>query len=521
MCYTYDHLRRLTEAWTAKTATCAAEPAAVDIGGPAPYWHSYTYDKAGNRLSEVRHDTGGNSAEDVKRTYAYTPPGTVAANQLTGVTTTKGADTSTAPYGYDEAGNTTTRPGQKLTWDAEGQVATVTEGSSTTSYLYDADGNRLITRSPSKTTLHLGHTEITLDKGATTAKATRYMALGGGNQAIRNNDGTFAFTLGDHQGTAGISVKADDLALSQRRNLPFGGNRGADSGTWPGTKGFVGGIDETGTTGLVHLGAREYDPAIGRFISVDPVLDVTDSQQMNGYNYANNSPVTLSDPDGLRPIGPTDSPRGDEEYARKNHGSQWINNGYGWYWKNVQQTKIQGHGTITTTYIGRSTRNHPAPRSSVAFTPIKPKPKVTSRPYMGAGMFGPPRHLHTAPTRDLAEDRSGHRHRRVRRRRPGARGCRSRAHDRSGLPRQPSWLRDNRCRNRNRRSRRGRGLQRRPEYCTEGQVLHSSDRSQSTHQTGWRRDKLSGMRDFCRPVDGLRSQVCCATQHWKRECFGH
>lgn len=324
----------------------------------------------------------------------------MAANQLTGVTTTKGADTSTAPYGYDEAGNTTTRPGQKLTWDAEGHVATVTEGSSTTSYLYDADGNRLITRSPSKTTLHLGHTEITLDKGATTAKATRYMALGGGNQAIRNNDGTFAFTLGDHQGTAGISVKADDLALSQRRNLPFGGNRGADSGTWPGTKGFVGGIDETGTTGLVHLGAREYDPAIGRFISVDPVLDVTDSQQMNGYNYANNSPVTLSDPDGLRPIGPTDSPRGDEEYARKNHGSQWINNGYGWYWKNVQQTKIQGHGTVTTTtYIGRSTRNHPAPRSSVAFTPIKPKPKVTSRPYMGAGMFGPPSPTHRPHSR--------------------------------------------------------------------------------------------------------------------------
>ncbi|NGO87070.1 sugar-binding protein [Streptomyces sp. 196(2019)] len=390
-CYTYDHLRRLTEAWTAKTATCAAEPAAVDLGGPAPYWHSYTYDKAGNRLTEVRHDTGGDSAEDLKRTYAYTPPGTVAANQLTGVTTTKGADTSTASYGYDEAGNTTSRPGQNLTWDAEGHVATVTEGGSTTSYLYDADGNRLITRTPSKTTLHLGHTEIILDKGATTAKATRYMALGGGNQAIRNNDGTFAFTLGDHQGTAGLSVKADDLALSQRRNLPFGGNRGTDSGTWPGTKGFVGGIDETGTTGLVHLGAREYDPAIGRFISVDPVLDVTDSQQMNGYNYANNSPVTLSDPDGLRPIGPTDSPRGDEEYARKNHGSQWINNGYGWYWKNVQQTKIQGHGTITTTtYIGRRTKNHPAPRSSVAFTPIKPKPKVTSRPYMGAGMFGPP-----------------------------------------------------------------------------------------------------------------------------------
>ncbi|MFD4176265.1 RHS repeat-associated core domain-containing protein [Streptomyces anulatus] len=112
---------------------------------------------------------------------------------------------------------------------------------------------------------------------------------------------------------------------------------------------------------------------------------------MNGYNYANNSPVTLSDPDGLRPIGPTDSVCGDEEYAEKHHGSQWTNNGYGWYWKNVQQTKIQGHGTVTvTTYIGRGTANHPAPRGSVTLQPIKPKAKeVTVHPWMGGGTYKP------------------------------------------------------------------------------------------------------------------------------------
>ncbi|GGP97540.1 hypothetical protein GCM10010266_21020 [Streptomyces griseomycini] len=51
-------------------------------------------------------------------------------------------------------------------------------------------------------------------------------------------------------------------------------------------------------TGLTHLGAREYDPAIGRFISVDPMTDVAESQTMNPYAYANNSPVTYSDPSG-------------------------------------------------------------------------------------------------------------------------------------------------------------------------------------------------------------------------------
>jgi len=64
-------------------------------------------------------------------------------------------------------------------------------------------------------------------------------------------------------------------------------------------KGFVGGTKDN--TGLTHLGAREYDPLIGRFISVDPVVDNKDPQQMHGYSYANNAPVTAEDADGKWP----------------------------------------------------------------------------------------------------------------------------------------------------------------------------------------------------------------------------
>ncbi|MGJ3559552.1 RHS repeat-associated core domain-containing protein [Streptomyces sp. INA 01156] len=54
---------------------------------------------------------------------------------------------------------------------------------------------------------------------------------------------------------------------------------------------------------MTHLGAREYDPTTGRFISVDPLLEVDKPQTMNGYSYASNSPVTISDPTGLAGVG--------------------------------------------------------------------------------------------------------------------------------------------------------------------------------------------------------------------------
>ena len=60
----------------------------------------------------------------------------------------------------------------------------------------------------------------------------------------------------------------------------------------------MGGIDDS-TTGFTTLGARQYDPVTGRFLSADPVLDTADPQQMNGYAYANNNPTTDSDPSGL------------------------------------------------------------------------------------------------------------------------------------------------------------------------------------------------------------------------------
>lgn len=298
-CFINDYLGRLTEAWTQPTTTCAEQPVSSQIGGPAPYWQSFAYDKSGNRVTEVQHDTSGNVTQDIKRSYNYPGPGKPLAHSLTSITTATASGTTTDAYAYDPSGNTTSRPGQALSWDAEGHLASVTEDGKTTTYVYDAAGNRLIKRTDTEATLYLGHTEVTLPTGATKSKATRYFDLGGGQMAVRADDGTFSFTIADHHGTGELAVSASDLALTQRRTLPFGGIRGQNPAAWPGTRGFVGGTDDTKDTGLTHLGAREYDPNLGRFISVDPVFDMTDPQQMNGYTYAKNTPVTSSDPSGL------------------------------------------------------------------------------------------------------------------------------------------------------------------------------------------------------------------------------
>jgi RHS repeat-associated protein len=293
-CFTYDHQRRLTEAWTTTAGTCQATPTAGVVGGVDPYWHSYAYDVVGNRTDETVHGLGG--AADANRDYTYPAAGGTRPHALTSVTGPAGTDS----YSYDNTGNMLTRnragkPGQTLTWDPEGHLATVVEGGQTTSFLYDASGGRLIRRTSGKVTLYLGGMEIHSSGGGPTC--VRYYSHGGTVVASRTSTAALTWHTNDHHGTAQLSVTASNLAVQRRKQTPFGQDRGTPPANWPVERGFVGGTNDP--TGLVHLGAREYDPTTARFISVDPVQDLTDPQQWNGYAYAHNNPTTSSDPTGL------------------------------------------------------------------------------------------------------------------------------------------------------------------------------------------------------------------------------
>ncbi|MEV0134156.1 polymorphic toxin-type HINT domain-containing protein [Dactylosporangium sp. NPDC050688] len=154
----------------------------------------------------------------------------------------------------------------------------------------------MIRRDDTGTTLYLPGQELHLST-ANVKSATRYYTHAGVPVAVRTNDGNLTYLASDAHGTATVAMDSVTGTVQKRRSTPFGEDRGAAVVGWPGDKGFVGGTKDQ-STGLTHLGAREYDPKIGRFISVDPLTIPEDPQRLNGYAYGNNSPMTNADPSG-------------------------------------------------------------------------------------------------------------------------------------------------------------------------------------------------------------------------------
>lgn len=307
-CYTYDGYQRLTDAWTPSTASCATSGrATTNLGGASPYWTTYTYTSSGLRTTETAHTGTGNST----KTYCYNT--TTKPHRLTATTTAASCAGVSATYGYDDIGDTTTRPNgtdtQSLTWNPTGDLDTLTEKSSsgttksTTSHVYDADGNLLIRRNTSgETVLYLGTTEVHLDTSTSTAKywAQRYYSTGSTTIALRTNKTgtqTLSYLSGDPHGTSTLSLDATTQAVTKRYLTPFGAARPGGTGVWADDKTFLGKTTDP-TSNITYTGARQYDSTTARFLSVDPVLDTNDAQSLNGYTYSDNNPATYSDPNG-------------------------------------------------------------------------------------------------------------------------------------------------------------------------------------------------------------------------------
>ncbi|WP_371660677.1 RHS repeat-associated core domain-containing protein [Streptomyces sp. NBC_00280] len=299
-CFTYDGHRRMTEAWTPASQQCSDTRSATSLGGRAPYWTGYTYNTAGQRTTETTHAGTGNTTT----TYCYEKADQPHA--LTGTSTEADCAAPDRAFDFDSTGNTTSRPDgtatQDLAWSDEGKLNTLTENGQTTDYLYGADGTLLIRATEGgERVLYAGATELHLRADGSTW-AQRHYGSGDLTVAVRSNESgsnELSYLVTDPHGTATLAIDATDHAFSRRYTTPFGAPRGSTTGTaWPDDKGFLGKTTDT-STGLTHVGARQYDPELGQFISIDPLLQTGVDQTLNGYSYAVQNPATIADPSGL------------------------------------------------------------------------------------------------------------------------------------------------------------------------------------------------------------------------------
>lgn len=127
------------------------------------------------------------------------------------VTHTSGTTTTTDAYTPDAAGNTTTRPGQTLTYNPRGKLTALakTGTGEQQSNIYDTEGDLLVQIDPAgDTTAFLGDTLLRVAPGSTTVSASRTYTIGGVASAERNTvagvaGSTLYFLDADPLGTAG------------------------------------------------------------------------------------------------------------------------------------------------------------------------------------------------------------------------------------------------------------------------------------------------------------------------------
>ncbi|MFD3311052.1 polymorphic toxin-type HINT domain-containing protein [Streptomyces sp. NPDC058694] len=291
---------------TSTLAATAPDASTVATGATA-YRQSFTFDWLGNRANLTEHDPA-DATKNVGYTYGYSTPQPHTMKWISSTPSGQGSS-----YSYDAVGNTEVRDlsntTQNLTWTAENKLDTITDDGKKTTYVYDATGNRILENSPSGSTLYLGETELTTDAAGTITRASRAYGQAGAPTVVRttSNGATtghkLSVLLADHVGTANTTVElSSGQPVTRRAFKPYGEARGPKPSTWPNKRSYLGvGIDDA-ATGLTHIGAREYDQSSGRFLSADPVINIADPLQMNGYAYSGNSPVSKSDPTGLCPF---------------------------------------------------------------------------------------------------------------------------------------------------------------------------------------------------------------------------
>jgi RHS repeat-associated protein len=294
--YAYDQLQRLTQATRAGGASGAV---------------SYAYDAAGNFTSKSDFSTtalnaynylggscggGPNAVKSVAiaatlgggtRNYCYDANGNLTSYSMSGGT----AGSFFAKYDHDNLPYQTSRTAQFTTRSA--------------SISYDADGARVRQSGTDGTRLYDGAYEKVLSPSI-----EEKVYVGDYAVLTKPNGSTtrINYLLKDRLGSVDTVTDATGAIAEQRGYDAFGKPR---QGSWADLtpprlaniantpRGFTQ-HEHLNSVELIHMNGRAYDYNLGRFLSVDPIIQFpTNSQSLNPYSYIMNNPLSGTDPTGF------------------------------------------------------------------------------------------------------------------------------------------------------------------------------------------------------------------------------
>jgi RHS repeat-associated protein len=270
----------------------------------------YTYDSQ-SRVTSMTPGSGStlNYGFDASANLTTLPPGATGTYDHAGELTSSVLSGTTTSYTYDadgerlsaKQGSTTIASG---TWNGAGELTSYSNtAANMSSATYDGDGLRTSeTSTPSggsQTTQNFLWNTISAVPNLLMDSTNAYIFAGSGTPAEQVNlsTGTIVYLVADSLGSVRGAV-ASSGSLSGSVDYDAWGNPETAGGLGSYTPfGFAGAY--TDLSGMVYLIGRYYDPQTGQFLSVDP--KVQETQQ--AYIYASNNPVNMLDPNGLNSRG--------------------------------------------------------------------------------------------------------------------------------------------------------------------------------------------------------------------------
>lgn len=283
--YAYDELQRMVSA--------------IRSGG-ASGSISYGYDSVGNLTKKT--DFSANTAN------AYSYNGGSCGGGANAVRSVALAAGGTRTYCYDANGSLVSdNAGLALQYDHQGMTVTATRGALTDHFRYGPDGARTRSWGSDGARIYLPGYEHRTDTGETKVYIGDYAVISR-TGATRKVD----YLLKDRLGSVDAVTDSAGTVTETRGYDAFGKPR---SGTWndltPPKLGSVA-ITPKGFTQhehlnqleLIHMNGRVFDYALGRFFSVDPIIQFPlNSQSLNPYSYILNNPLSGTDPTGYAACG--------------------------------------------------------------------------------------------------------------------------------------------------------------------------------------------------------------------------